>query len=79
MLKVLYFVEKEFENGELDEPFLLTKDQLMEIAREYDEDIDEEVLIDALTNTFGYTITEVKTLEDFSEVFIRLKEDYMNF
>lgn len=79
MLKKLYFVEKEFENGELDVPFLLTKNQLMEIAREYDEDIDEEVLIDALTNTFGYTITEVKTLEDFSEVFIRLKEDYMNF
>lgn len=79
MLKVLYFVEKEFENGERDEPFLLTKDQLIEIAREYDEDINEEVLIDALTSTFGYTITEVKTLEDFSEVFIRLKEDYMNF
>lgn len=79
MLKVLYFVEKEFENGELDEPLLLTKDQLMEIAREYDEDIDEEVLMDALTSTFGYTITEIKTLEDFSEAFIHLKVNYMNF
>lgn len=79
MLKKLYFVEKEFENGELDEPFLLTKDQLMEIAMEYDEDIDEDVLIDTLTSTFGYTITEIKTLEDFSEVFVHLKENYMNF
>ena len=79
MLKKLYFVEKEFENGELDEPLLLTKDQLMAIAREYDEDIDEEVLMDALTGTFGYTITEIKTLEDFSEVFIHLKVNYMNF
>lgn len=79
MLKVLYFVEKGFENGELNKPFLLTKNQLMELAMEYDENIDDEVLIDVLTNTFGYTITEVKTLEDFSKVFIRLKEDYMNF
>lgn len=79
MLKVLYFVEKGLENGELNEPFLLTKNQLMEIAMEYDENIDDEVLMDVLTSTFGYTITEVKTLEDFSEVFIRLKEDYMNF
>ena len=79
MLDTLYLVEKEDEYGSFEEPQLLTIDELVELAEEYDEDIDEDVVIDALTSTFGYTLTEINELEDILTIFNILKENYMNF
>lgn len=79
MLDTLYLVEKEDEYGSFEEPQILTIDELVELAEEYDEDIDEDVVIDALTSTFGYTLTEINGLEDVLEIFNILKENYMNF
>lgn len=79
MLDTLYLVEKENEYGSFEEPQLLTIDGLVELAEEYDEDIDEDVVIDALTSTFGYILTEINKLEDMFVIFNILKENYMNF
>lgn len=79
MLDTLYLVEKEDEYGSFEEPQILTIDELVELAEKYDEDIDEDVVIDALTSTFGYTLTEINGLEDMLEIFNILKENYMNF
>lgn len=79
MSNILYLVERRTENGDFEEPMLMSEDGLIELAREYDEDIREEVVIDALESTFGYELTEIRNMEDVMNMFETLKENYMSF
>lgn len=80
MIKKLFLLEREDEHyGRMDEPMLLTEDELLDLAREYDSDIDESVLIDAVETALNYQVTEITSLEDIKEIFADIKSNYMNF
>lgn len=60
-------------------PKFFTIEGLMRLGQEFDEEIEENNVVDALTSTFGYTITEINKMLDFLNVFEILKENYMNY
>ena len=80
MTNKLYLLEKEKKNtGEYFEPLLVTEDELLEFAKTYDNNIDKSTLLDAMTTTFEYEVTEITKLDDLIEIFENLKCRYMNF
>lgn len=80
MIEKLFLLEREDEYyGRKDEPMLLTEDELLDLAREYDSDIDESVLIDAVETALNYQVTKISSLEDIKEIFADIKSNYMNF
>lgn len=78
MIKTLYLVEKE-RNGKYGEPRLLTEDGLVELAREYDPDIETDVVYDFLESTMEFQITEINNLEEMQTIFNNILKDYMNY
>lgn len=78
-MNTLYLVEREDECGSFEEPQIFTIEGLMRLGQEFDEEIEENNVVDALTSTFGYTITEINKMLDFLNVFEILKENYMNY
>ena len=75
----LYLVEKRNECGDLEKPLLLTEDELLNFAKDIDENIEISTLSDALENTYGYQISEIQTMYDVKDLFDNIISDYTNY
>lgn len=71
----LYLVEKRNERGDLEKPLLLTEDELLNFAK----DIDENIEISTLENTYAYQISEIQTMYDVKDLFDNIMSNYTNY
>lgn len=80
MKERLYLVTQYDENkGKFVDFELLDDDSLLELAKEYDEDIDEAVMLDALTSTYGYDVRIITNLDDVASLFEEYKKELESY